>query len=136
MKTLELFFVVSITYKNEFVLFSIVTLFATPFLVNFRSSFSEKMILKKFSSIASHIDCPTIDMNQAERAVSQLISDDERQFQRTISQHPRERLHLYYLPSYPTPIYGFNHHLLLPNVPGLCYLKKNLCHRSFVLLLL
>ena len=89
--------------------------------------------MKKFVNISFRMDCPTIDMNQAERAVSQLISDDERQFHRTNSQHPRHRLQFRYLPMYPTMTYGLNNHLLFPNVPGLYYLsKRNLADGSFV----
>ena len=71
------------------------------------------------------MDSNTIDLNRAERAVSQLLSNDEHQYQRTKLQS-RRHSRLNYLLSYPTKSFGTNDHLLSPNVPGLFSLKCTL----------
>ena len=61
----------------------------------------------------------TIDLDQAEQAVSSLLSNDEQRqgYQsKTLKEHNRSRC--VYLPLFPTISYGPNDHLLLTNVPG------------------
>ena len=61
----------------------------------------------------------TIDLNQAEQAVSSLLTNDEQRqgYQsKTLKEHNRSRC--VYLPLFPTISYGPNDHLLFTNVPG------------------
>ena len=61
----------------------------------------------------------TIDLNQAEQAVSSLLTNNEQRqgYQsKTLKEHNRSRC--IYLPLFPTMSYGPNNHLLLTNVPG------------------
>ena len=61
----------------------------------------------------------TIDLNQAEKAISSLIDDEQqnRYQARTINNSNRTRLA--YLPTFPTISISPNEYLLLANVPGL-----------------
>ena len=61
----------------------------------------------------------TNDLNQAEHAVSSLLTNDEQRqgYQsKTLKEHNSTRF--IYLPLFPTISYGPNDHLLLTNVPG------------------
>ena len=77
------------------------------------------------------MDCNTIDLNQAEQAVSQLLSDNRQEYQRRKLQARRHRY--YHLPLYSTKSFGPDDHLLLPNVPGLFSLKAILTTNSSTL---
>ena len=72
---------------------------------------------KSSPNTSSHMNCSTIDLNRAERAVSSLsnvVQDDYHRRQLNTRRHPRYG----YLPSYPAIADSPNDRLLLANVPG------------------
>lgn len=74
-----------------------------------------------YPHVLSQMNCPTIDLNRAERAVSSLfndVQDEYRQRQLNSKRHPRYN----YLPLYPAIACSPNDRLLLTNVPGLYFL--------------
>ena len=76
---------------------------------------------KSSPNTRSQMNCSTIDLNRAERAVSSLssvVQDDYRRRQFNTRRHPRYNS----LPLYPAIACGPNDRLLLANVPGSYFL--------------
>jgi hypothetical protein len=67
------------------------------------------------------MDCDTIDLDRTEKAVSSLLTIENRQgYQpRTLQQHNRGRI--VYLPLFPTISFGPKNCLLLTNVPSMFF---------------
>lgn len=75
----------------------------------------------------SHMNCATIDMNRAERAVFSLpnvAQSDYRRRQLNSRRHPRYN----YLPLYPAISGSPNDRLLLANVPGFVFSHMYMNH--------
>ena len=76
---------------------------------------------KSSANTLSQMNCSTVDLNRAERAVSSLsnvVQDDYHRRQLNTRQHPRYSS----LPLYPAIACSPNDRLLLANIPGSYFL--------------